>query len=288
MTISELYNYLKANLSVSFDDAERLALARRIFTIVTGRPVHDTVLYPEREADVALSSITPKIDRINNSEPLEYVFNSAQFLDIELVTNGKVLIPRPETEELAMMVAGYIDKRGAGCRVLDIGTGSGCIPVYLSGRCGGAAFWACDISADALATARENAARNGRRISFVECDILDFENSDPWGGMQFDVIVSNPPYVLNSEKALMQRNVLDYEPHTALFVDDGDPLLFYRRISEFARLHLSEGGRLYFEINERYGKETATLMENCGFGDVVVYKDLFSKDRFVSGVLISR
>ena len=254
---------------------------------VTGLDGNECILHPDRRVEIDNTAVNNIIKRISDHEPLEYVFNSAQFLDIELFTNSNVLIPRPETEELALKIVGDIQARlqrdnrvgDKPISILDIGTGSGCIPVYLATKFPGCQFSAIDISDDALATARSNAERHGCNINFIKADILDYQTS-----AMFDIIVSNPPYVLESEKSLMQPNVLDYEPDTALFVPDDDPLKFYRAISKFAVGHLNDGGKLYFEINEKFGVETAELMRSCGFQEVEVIKDLFDKDRFVVGM----
>jgi len=228
---------------------------------------------------------------------LEYVFNSAQFLDIELYTNSNVLIPRPETEELVVKILDDLKMRqgqggGAvssseGCplSLLDIGTGSGCIPVSLAMKFPNCNYYAIDISDAALATARSNAERYGCNIHFIKADILNCQDNSELESLKVDVIVSNPPYVLESERKLMLPNVLDYEPATALFVPDADPLKFYRAICRYAAGHLKDGGRLYFEINEQFGAQTARLMEDFGFVGVEVVKDLFGKDRFAIGAM---
>ncbi|MBR4326031.1 MAG: peptide chain release factor N(5)-glutamine methyltransferase [Bacteroidales bacterium] len=287
MTFSELYTYIKQSLAAQFPDPqERGIVSRRIIGNLTGSDGNDCILHPDRPAAIDHTAVNNVIRRISQNEPLEYVFNSAQFLDIELYTNGNVLIPRPETEELALKILGDIKARilrdnrvgDKPLSILDIGTGSGCIPIYLATQMPDCTFSAIDISDAALATARSNAVRHGCRINFVKADILDYQST-----AMYDIIVSNPPYVLESEKSLMKPNVLDYEPDTALFVPDDDPLLFYRAICNFAAVHLNYGGKLYFEINERFGAQTADLMRTSGFRDVAVMKDLFGKDRFVVG-----
>lgn len=260
-------------------------MSRRILGGITGTDGNDCLLHPDRRIEIDHTAVNNVLNRIQQNEPLEYVFNSAQFCDIELYTNGNVLIPRPETEELVMRILNDLKMRRMKDRVgdnllslLDIGTGSGCIPVFLATKFPCCRYHAIDISDAAIATARSNAERHGCDINFVKADIFNFQTSDT-----FDIIVSNPPYVLDSEKRLMQSNVLDYEPATALFVPDDDPLKFYRVICQFAATHLVEGGVLYFEINERFGGETADLMKRNGFAGVEVVKDLFGKDRFVIG-----
>ncbi|MCR5455278.1 MAG: peptide chain release factor N(5)-glutamine methyltransferase [Bacteroidales bacterium] len=289
MTLSELHTYIKQSLTAQFPDPkERGIVSRRILGGLTGSAGNDYLLHPDLRVQVDHTAVNNVIRRIGDNEPLEYVFNSAQFLDIELYTNSNVLIPRPETEELVLRILSDLRARSNDGRVgdqtlslLDIGTGSGCIPVYLATKFHDCNYKAIDISDDALSTARSNAERHGCNINFVKADILDYYTAE-----SFDIIVSNPPYVLESEKTLMQPNVLDYEPATALFVPDDDPLKFYRAICNFASQHLRLGGALYFEINEKFGKETAELMKNNGFGAVEVIQDLFGKDRFVVGVLM--
>ena len=293
MTLSELYTHIKNSLTAQFPDPkERGIVSRRIIGGITGLDGNDCILHPDRRVEVDNTAVDAIIRRINQNEPLEYVFNSAQFVDIELYTNSNVLIPRPETEELALKICGDIKSRlqynnrvgDNSLSVLDIGTGSGCIPVYLSKNFPDCNYYAVDISDAALATARSNAARHGCNIHFIKADILNCKDGSELDSLKVDIIVSNPPYVLESEKALMQPNVLDYEPDTALFVPDDDPLKFYRAISNFAAGHLNNGGKLYFEINEKFGAETAQLMRSCGFQEVEVVQDLFGKDRFVVGI----
>jgi len=267
-------------------------VSRRIVGGITGLDGNDCILHPDRRIEIDHTAVDTIICRINKNEPLEYVFNSAQFIDIELYTNSNVLIPRPETEELALKICGDIKSRlqsnkrveDNSLSILDIGTGSGCIPVYLAKNFPDCNYYAVDISDAALATARSNAERHGCNIHFIKADILNCKDGSESGSLKVDIIVSNPPYVLESEKALMQPNVLDYEPDTALFVPDDDPLKFYRAISNFAAGHLNDGGKLYFEINEKFGAETAQLMRSCGFQEVEVVQDLFGKDRFVVGI----
>ena len=293
MTLSELYTHIKNSLTAQFPDPkERGIVSRRIVGGITGLDGNDCILHPDRRIEIDNTAVNHIIRRINQNEPLEYVFNSAQFLNIELYTNSNVLIPRPETEELALKICGDIKSRlqsnnrvgDNSLSILDIGTGSGCIPVYLAKNFPDCNYYAVDISNAALATARSNAERHGCNIHFIKADILNCKDGSELGSLMVDIIVSNPPYVLESEKALMQSNVLDYEPDTALFVPDDDPLKFYRAICNFAVVHLNDGGKLYFEINEKFGAETADLMRNCGFQEVEVVQDLFGKDRFVVGI----
>ena len=287
MTIAELYNYIKKLLATQFcDPNERGIVSRRIVGHLSGKGNNCVVLYPDFVVDTDNNTIDSIVARVVSDEPLEYIFNSAQFLDLEFRVNSNVLIPRPETEELAISILNYLKQWGGGepPTLLDIGTGSGCIPIYLCSNFPKCNYYACDISADALSTARENADRYNCRINFLQVDILNVQSYPELDKLRCDIVVSNPPYVLDSEKQYMQHNVLGYEPHLALFVPDSDPLKFYREICRYAMCHLNKNGHLYFEINEHLGKETAILLENCGFENVEIIKDLFGKDRFVVGV----
>ena len=213
---------------------------------------------------------------------MQYVAGTAQFGGLTFEVSPGVLIPRPETLELVEWAAGDFSTRtGKGnrhMRVLDIGTGSGCIAVTMAVRLAGAQVTAVDISEKALGVARRNAARNGVQVEFAVCDILS-PGADIAGN--FDVIMSNPPYVCRSERAGMHRNVLDHEPGCALFVPDRDPLVFYRAIVVTASRHLAKGGFGAVEINEALGREVSGLFSGAGFRNVEVRKDLSGRDRFV-------
>jgi release factor glutamine methyltransferase len=200
---------------------------------------------------------------------------------MKLYVNEQVLIPRPETEELVEWIA-QTNKGKAHLRVLDIGTGSGCIPLALYQQLQQPEIHAIDISSGALEVARQNAATQQATIHFHQADILDNAN---WHVLPvFDCIVSNPPYITLSEKQEMQENVLAHEPHLALFVPDEDPLRFYRAIASFALQHLAPGGQLYFEINEAWGKETAELLTGKGFTNIELKQDLQGKDRMLKAL----
>lgn len=212
--------------------------------------------------------------RLKNYEPIQYILGECTFSGLRFHVRPGVLIPRPETEELVLRIAE--EWRGKAIRLLDIGTGSGCIAVSLASLLPQSKVSACDISAEALEIARENATSNRVIVDFQQKNIL--EESLP---ETFDVIVSNPPYVLEKEKEVMEQNVLRYEPALALFVPDADPLLFYRRIALLAFEALTSEGTLYFEINHAYGKETKELLHTIGFGEVELYPDCFGKDRII-------
>ncbi len=215
--------------------------------------------------------------RLEKGEPIQYVLGEAPFYGRSFKVNRAVLIPRPETEELVQLICGQYGSK-QDLKLLDIGTGSGCIATTLALELPGPKVYAIDVSADALLLAEENARRLGAEAEFIECNILeDYPTTLP----SLDIIVSNPPYVMRKEASLMKANVLDWEPAVALFVEDEDPLLFYRCIACLARKQLKKGGRLYFEINESCGKEVVEMLEKQGFSDIAIHQDLQGKPRMV-------
>lgn len=211
------------------------------------------------------------VNRLKTHEPLQYVLGECEFYSLSLKVNTSCLIPRPETEELVQWILEDNFKNA-----LDIGTGSGCISIALA-MYSEAKVTAFDISEDALLIANENARLNDVNVNFIKQDIFEdikLEN-------QFDLIVSNPPYVLTSEKQVMNENVLNFEPHLALFVDDNDALLYYQRIIEFSKVHLQINGSLFFEINEQKAKDITILLENNGFNQILIKNDMQGKNRMV-------
>lgn len=218
---------------------------------------------------------------LKKSVPIQYIIGETEFYDLIFKVNEYTLIPRQETEELVHAIIN--ENKVNTPKILDIGTGSGCIPIVLAHHIAGANVCSVDISEGAIVMAKENAVLNKVSIDFHHRNFLKWE-AYSWE-KEYDIIVSNPPYVKESEKELMADNVLDYEPHTALFVDDNDPLIFYRRIGEFAKLHLKKGGKLYFEINEALGLEMIELQESLGFSSVRLIQDLNGRDRMTSAIL---
>ena len=214
-----------------------------------------------------------------NHRPLQYILGDVLFWGLKLSVDERVLIPRPETEELVEWIIASA-KGNPPASILDIGTGSGCIALALKKNFPEATVTAVDASEGAIEVAQKNADRNGLDVEIYQANLLNEKMHI--GGRDFAIIVSNPPYVRNSEKNAMRKNVLDYEPEMALFVDDRDPLIFYRLIGEFALQRLSEGGRLFLEINENLGPETAGLLSRQGFADVAIRKDLAGKERMIS------
>lgn len=216
--------------------------------------------------------------RLLRSEPVQYLLGTAWFCGLSFIVDPSVLIPRPETEELVSWVVSNAANR-PGCRILDIGTGSGCIAVSLAHLLPEARVSAIDISESALSIARKNAAQNGVEVDFGQTDVLSAKKLEPC-----DIIVSNPPYVREKEKSEMRANVLDNEPHLALFVRDDDALLFYRVTALLAFEALSESGELYFEINQYLGPETVSLVENAGFKNVELRRDMYGNNRMLRAI----
>jgi len=217
--------------------------------------------------------------RLNNHEPLQYILEEGEFYGRKFRVDQSVLIPRPETELLVKIVVDHFQGIKQEIRLLDIGTGSGCIAITLALELPSATVIATDIHSDALGIAKENAKRLTANVQFQIHDILN--DTISMGGL--DAIVSNPPYILENEKTLLQKRVVEYEPAQALFVPDSNPLLFHRAIAEKARQSLRKGGLLLTEINERLGKDTAALFKSLGYAEVKILKDLSGKDRIVIG-----
>ena len=216
------------------------------------------------------------IERLLNYEPIQYILGSTLFFGSDFIVNKEVLIPRPETEELISWVLEQLDPDKS-IKILDIGTGSGCIAISLAKQLPRADVHAMDISLGALSIAKKNAEANGVVIQFIEASILDWESQD----LFFDVIISNPPYVRKSEKEMMSPNVLNHEPHLALFVENNNPLLFYKAIVEMSKRNLNSQGLIYFEINEYLAEETKSLFSSTFFEAVQLKRDIFSKYRML-------
>ena len=220
------------------------------------------------------------LEQLQKEIPIQYILGTTSFCGLEFLVNENVLIPRPETEELV----DWILKEAAQIqynKILDIGTGSGCIAISLAKNLKNTQVFALDISGKAIETAKKNAEINGIDVFFINCNILETDDLN----QKFDLIVSNPPYVRNLEKAEIQKNVLDNEPHLALFVEDNDALIFYRKIAELAIKNLNLNGKLFFEINQYLASETINLLKNSGFKNIQLRKDIYGNDRMIMASL---
>lgn len=271
---------LRTALRPLYGNRETEAIIKLIFHYVKGWNTVDILTHePDTLSPFIRSEIDGILKRLLNYEPIQYITGEARFHGLELHVTPDVLIPRPETSELVDIIVGKAGETTDLC-VLDVATGSGCIAVALARALLFPKVTALDISAPALEVARRNAADLKVKVEFIEADIFSWTPD----GAKYDIIVSNPPYIDESERASMERNVLDYEPSSALFVPDDDPLRFYRRITQLAASALVAGGRLYYEINPRHADQLAREIAGAGFSDVEIVKDSFGHDRFITAV----
>ncbi len=230
------------------------------------------------------------LNELKQEKPIQYILGETEFYGLRFLVNENTLIPRQETEELVeLIIQSQKSKvKSQKIKILDIGTGSGCIAISLAKNLPNTKVYALDVSEKALETAKQNAKINEVEINFINKSILEVEDlgqlttHNSQLTTKFDIIVSNPPYVRNLEKEEIKKNVLDYEPHLALFVEDTDALLFYRKIAQLAKINLSENGKLYFEINQYLGKETVELLESFDFKNIQLIKDVYGNDRMIS------
>ncbi len=274
--LRNIYNQIKESLLSIYDGNEADSIAK----ILLENRIQDLriilISQPDLFIDLEiLKYLFEKLGELKKHKPIQYVLGETEFMGLNFSVNENVLIPRPETEEL---VAWVLKEDLRNKEILDIGTGSGCIPVSIAKLgANSTKVSALDISDSALDVARKNAQENKVEVKFILDDILDPKQSID----AFDIIISNPPYVRISEKSLMEKNVLDFEPELALFVENDDPLLFYKSIIDFCQAHLKSEGLLFFEINENYGAEIVDLLKNSDFINVELRKDLNDKDRMI-------
>lgn len=274
----ELYNDLVKRITLDEEKVEIQSIAYLLLEKLLGL-TRTHILAKKNIDDINSSFFDSYVKRINAHEPIQYILSEAFFYGRSFKVNPVVLIPRPETELLVREIISHVQKQKVdSLRILDIGTGSGCIAISLALEIARAEIVAIDISKEALICAKQNAHSLGAEVSFEHVDILQEDIANT-----FDIIVSNPPYISQAEKSSMRKNVLDYEPHLALFADGNDPLIFYRTIARKARKALIPGGSLWFEINEHYSKEIFTIINECGFQKIKTHKDLDNKDRMISG-----
>jgi len=279
MILKQAIQQLKSGLDGLADPQEVQAMIRIICEDVFNYDQVDVALRQDSELpEFAQERITGIVARLQRHEPLQYIVGSARFHGHRFKVTPAVLIPRPETEQLVDLIVD--ENTGSDLRVLDMGTGSGCIAISLARALKFASVDALDVSRDALAVARENAATLKARVRLFESDMLT-----PQPSARYDIIVSNPPYVCWSEREAMDRNVKDYEPGQALFVPDNDPLLFYKAIAPYAAQSLERGGRLYLEINQRFGDEIKRLLEENGLDEVRIIEDSYGKVRFAAAIM---
>ncbi len=246
----------------------------------------DSVMQPDfLIIDAILSELKVILKRLLKEEPIQYIIGNTEFYGLPFKVNKNTLIPRPETEELVEWVLKEVTelqiRKIEKISILDIGTGTGCIPISLAKNLSNSSISAIDVSGDALKVAQQNATLNNVEISFLEMDILETKELP----QQYNLIVSNPPYIRELEKGEIKNNVLENEPHLALFVEDNNPLIFYSKIADLARIHLKKGGILFFEINQYLGKETVEMLKQKDYNTITLKKDLFGNDRMVKAIL---
>ena len=272
--VSNIIPFFKAELLGITQEREVISWAYIVIRNLLGYNRSDCIIHVDKEITIEISDEIKQIVRgLKTQKPLQYILGETEFYGIKFQVNEHTLIPRPETEELVEWVLQENFNSA-----LDIGTGSGCIAIALA-KHSKAAISAIDISEMALKVAKENAAINEVKIDFIQQDILKTHSL-----LKVDVIVSNPPYVLDSERRLIPKNVLSYEPDFALFVADKNPLLFYKQIGNLAAKSLNCGGKLYFEINEQYGDEILEILSKIGFVDIALKKDINDKDRMIKAI----
>ena len=272
-----IVNEIRDALRENYPDTEALALAKMLLVEVFGFSTLE--LYGGKDKEISgkhRDVLDEMIRRLKKNEPIQYIIGIETFGGLTFEVNQNVLIPRPETRELVEWIAEDCQLEDP-CKILDIGTGSGCIAISLAKLLEQVEVEAWDVSEGALQVARRNAERNQVDVLFRKMDVL----GDVPEGMQYDVIVSNPPYIAEKEKPQMEHNVLDWEPSIALFVPDEDPLLFYRRIAQLGGSMLKKGGSLYYEINQAYGQETMEMLASMGYQSIELRKDVWGNDRMV-------
>ena len=273
-TRREVYNQLVGAAKRCYDEAEARQIAEMIVTERGGISRNALIVEPNEE--LTIPNIESILEALSSWRPVQYILGTAEFIDMMLEVNENVLIPRPETEELVAWVA---DEMPKGANILDACTGSGCIAIAIARLISGSRVWAFDISEGALAVAQRNAERYAPNVTITQHDALkDFSSITT---EKLDAVVSNPPYIPQSDIALMRPNVTEYEPHTALFVEDGDPLIFYRAIARTARTMLKSEGKIYFEIYESLADDMCRMLMTEGYTDIVVRKDFRDKPRMI-------
>ena len=269
--------YIRKELESFYPEQEIQGLVKIVMEWATGWNYTEQVFNREiKLSDSIRERIIPVLKRLKKYEPVQYILGETEFYGLKIKISPSVLIPRPETEELVQLILEKNNKKDAS--ILDIGTGSGCIALALKNELNDAKVYGVDISTSALEIASENARLNQLQVEFVKADILHWSDYD-W--KKYDIIVSNPPYIRESEKLQMHQNVLDYEPEKALFVSDEDPLIFYRSIAEMALEQLVYGGQLFCEINENMAVEMKNLMLSFGFSDIEIREDINNKSRMI-------
>lgn len=278
MQLREYFHHFIKELKPVYGQDEAQAISQMIFEHFAAVSRTDIINHPHHILENRVSDqLSSALFKLKQHIPVQQVIGHCHFLGLDFIVNPSVLIPRPETEELVRKAADFISKNNKKT-VLDIGTGSGCIAVSIQYLLKDITVKAIDVSETALSVARQNAAVNNCPVKFEQLDFLNRNNWDKLG--IYDVIISNPPYIPFHEKQLMSKNVVDHEPHLALFVPDEDALIFYREIASFATTHLAENGAIFLETHEAYAGQVTQCLEQAGFKPEII-KDIFEKERMV-------
>ncbi len=279
MTIKDAKKAIIEAIEPIYDNREALNIATLLLEELTGHSKMNQFLQKQSLVSEAIANkLNHSIERLSKGEPIQYIIGKAWFMELQLLVNSNTLIPRPETEELVDYLIKHLKTKGnKNVQILEIGAGSGCIPIAIAKYYPSATITSIDISSDALDIAKKNAETNHVTINWKQLNFLDHQQWNTLGS--YDIIVSNPPYVRKAEAATMHTNVLAYEPYTALFVEDNDPLIFYKAIQDFCKDHLNKNGAVFLEINEGLGKETAALFNNNY--TIEIKKDMQNKERMV-------
>lgn len=284
-TINDVFLSFQNALKTLYDAQETGSITLMVLEELTGMSRARIKAFPEDDVPAyAIEKLIAILEELKTGKPVQYILGTTEFYGLNFLVNPAVLIPRPETEELVEWVLQSQKlnvKSEKSLSILDIGTGSGCIAISLKKNLPGAKVTAIDISTDALQTAKQNAVINEVEVEFVEDDILQRQKLKLEDQKKFDIIVSNPPYVTLEDKLHMHQNVTGFEPHTALFVPEQDPLIFYRAIAGFAAEHLADGGLLFFEVNENYGKQVVELLSYNYFTNIELNQDISGRDRMI-------
>ena len=279
MTIQEASRHIAKQLSKIYTETEAEYISEWVIEKLTGAKKTDRISNKEKLLDTEQASqLQQWVNRLLQHEPVQYVLNEAWFCGLKFYVDKNVLIPRPETEELVEWVISDCKFPIGALSILDIGSGSGCIPIALKRRLGKAEVWSCDISDGALQVARQNATTLGVDVNFFELDFLKEKEREKLSA--FDIIISNPPYIPEKDKEEMHPNVLEYEPATALFVPDNDALLFSKAIASFGKNHLNKNGIIYTEIHESLGDATTDMFQSNGY-KTEIKKDMQGKERMI-------
>ncbi len=280
MSMKSSVSYIKEALAEIYPDSEIKSFIRIIVEYISKRSFSPLLIEDLTLTEEQQQTVEDFVERLKQHEPIQHIVGQCEFFSLPFQVNADVLVPRPETEELVELILQNASK-GEKINILDIGTGSGAIAISLAANLPKSQVDAWDVSPSALGIAFQNAELNMVEVSFFLMDVFEDVPLD----QKYDIIVSNPPYVLESEKKVMDKNVLDYEPHLALFVPDDNALMFYKRIAEVGKQLLKTNGTLYFEIHKDKGQETVSMLEKLGYRDVTLFKDLSGNDRMTKATL---